>query len=284
MNEHATVEKNVAEFLINHGISLQPKLQYANPDGCGPQIPYVILQSDDGQAVVPLPELVRKAPDRIRAVAAFRDVTAFSEYVLKYKTADAVIMAKTDVKGAKFTALLDYHGVGKPSPVTHLAVLDLTSTPEWEVWTKSENKEFSQTDFALFVEENQRDITAPTGAEMLEMAKSLQATQGVEFKSRIYLQNGDQAFTYDVNTAATAGLDGKMIIPSTFMLRLSPFVGCPEQAFECRFRYQLRRPTIVMGYVILRKVQEVVRLVKACSDIVAESTGLPVWEGEYTHK
>ena len=63
------------------------------------------------------------------------------------------------------------------------------------------------------------------------------------------------------------------------MLRVEPFVGIPAQDVECRFRYLLRRPALVMGYVMLRKEQLVRKLVRAAADIIRVETGIAVWEG-----
>lgn len=285
-NQNSGLE-GLARLLIAKGEETAgAKLQLGPNDGCGPQVPYLVLRDEDGsQQLVEASCLIRNVPDRIRAEATFLDLQAFIAYVQRFKNSTTVIMVQSTMTTATFTALLDYHNsIGYlPSPVTHRAVLKLTATPEWSTWLQAEGKEFAQLAFAQFLEENLIDILEPAGADMLEMAKTLEASQESEFKSRIVLENGDQQFTFDVKTSAQAGLNGQITIPTTFKLRIAPFLGMPRQDFECRFRYQLRRPSLVMGFVMLRKEQEIRRLVQASADIVHAETEFPVWEGSYKH-
>lgn len=223
-------------------------------------------------------------PDRIRQKLEIRDLTAFCRYVNEFKFPGPCKIFAVGMDGSttspRFTAILDYHMSGAASWATHHAVLSPTSTAEFKTWWGGSGKLMGQEEFALFIEEHQVDIVRPSGADMLELATSLHATQEAAWESRVRLDNGDVVFGYRDATRATAGQDGKLTIPETFTIKVEPFVGVPEQAIECRFRYAFRRPSLQLGYVIPRKEQLIRGLMRASADIIKVETGCEVIEGE----
>lgn len=105
-----------------------------------------------------------------------------------------------DRRSMRITAILDYHGAGKPSWLRHRASVQLEHSPQWKTWIERNNKAFTQVDFAEFIEDNLADIHRPTGAELLTVAENLIAVKTETFKSGRVLQNGDFEFSWTNET------------------------------------------------------------------------------------
>ena len=118
-------------------------------------------------------------------------------------------------------------------------MLQLTTTVPWQRWTAVDGKAISQVELAELVEDRIVDIAEPAGADLLELAQSLQATKSVEFRSDQRLANGAVNLKFVENIEASAGRDGSMVIPTKITLVVAPFQGADPVPVQVRFRYRL---------------------------------------------
>ncbi len=191
-------------------------------------------------------------PIRKRAKVTVRDHESFVHYVTAHRELGTHLFQDVNEQGGSFTAIIDYHHTLEAAWADHVCVYTCEHTPEWKRWMEKSDESLSQTDLALFIEDNLVDIIDPEGARMLELVKTLEATATAEFRSQIRLQNGDRQFHYAHTTNAKAGQQGDLEIPERFTLSLPVFQNGPAYTVPCRFRYVLRNGTLVVGYEIER--------------------------------
>ena len=238
------------------------------PQTIGAGIPYVVVP--DGYKVHPLENLMT-APVRTRARAKFVNVESFLAYVGARKDDRSIVTA--DEKGASVTAIIDYHHERAAAFGEHVATLNLTPTDEWVAWQGSNAKRMTQHQFAEFIENNLPDIASPTGAEVLEVAKSLAIDKKVAFLSSTRLQDGNREFIYQESQEASAA-KGTLRVPETFTLGLAPYLGAAKYSLVARLRFRIEESKLVLWYDLLRphKVVE-----DAFNNVVAQlETGLKV--------
>jgi uncharacterized protein YfdQ (DUF2303 family) len=248
-----------------------------------------LLVAPEGSIVHQLNPVDLLRPNRKRSVARLIDVRSFVAYVNEQKEPRSRIFAETEKEPFTLTAILDFDdpeyvsqvpgSMIVPGNMEHKAVLRLTETESWLRWSGLDGKQLGQETFAQFLEENCPDVVKPDGAVLLELAKSMEATQGVNFSKKITLENGDVGLIFDQTTKATAGLDGKLAIPKAFTLCLAPFVGMDPVAVPCRFRWRLDPPRLTLGFEIERKAELIRSSVEAVVSVVTSETGLPAFLG-----
>lgn len=110
----------------------------------------------------------------------------------------------------------------------------------------------TQEEFALFIEENVREIFEPNGAEMMQIAATLKAKNNVDFRSSTRLDNGEVQFMYTETIQGQAGVNGQLSIPEKFTLALSPFLKGTAYEIEARLRYRINPGGLQMWYTLIR--------------------------------
>lgn len=177
------------------------------------------------------------APKHIEAHVKLVDAKSFIDYFQKFATDSTVIFANED--GRTITAVFDYHDCDGPAWGKHNATLSLTHSKEWKAWIAVNGKRVPQRDFAEFIEDNLKDIVEPVGATLLEVAKTLQASKTLSFRSGTELSNGQVQFQYNEVIKGEAGATGELTIPTKIKLGLRVFKGMDAYAVEARFRYRI---------------------------------------------
>ncbi len=242
-------------------------------------------------------------PVRKRAQVKVQDCESFIAYVKAYQEPGTVIFARVSESGGGFTAILDYHqsnrpmiptpAAGEEQPPTstpphpaqwgeHVCDYICEFTPEWKRWSEASGKALTQAAMAQFIEENMFDIEDPAPAQMLEMVKTLEATQGVQFKSSIRLENGDRQLAYAVETGAKAGQRGDLTVPQRFLLRFAIFTGGLRYHIECRFRYAIDNGQLRLEVAIVKPHKLVECALADAKDTIRTELGLPVLLGSAT--
>ena len=229
-------------------------------------------------------ERLLAAPVRKRASVTVHDALSFTGYVLRHIEPGTVVFEDGEGAAKSFTAHIDYHLGAKDGArfCDHECVLRMAHSEEWNVWTRNDNRVMSQLEMAEFIEENMSDIVSPEGARMLEIVKTLEATQGVEFKSLVRLENGDRGINYQLRTGAKAGQSGEIEIPATFTLCIPVFRFGVAMDVECRFRYNIKEGQLRMGYIIARPQKIIDGAMDVTREIIVkslESTGIAVLKG-----
>lgn len=196
-------------------------------------------------------------PRRKRGNLTFHTGASLGEYVNRHKRDATVLYA--DVLAREVVAVIDDHEpeaaadeVDHAGWAQHRAALKLRHTVEWNHWKSRDRLIEDQVSFAQHIEEGLDEIVAPPGAEMLELAQSIQAQTTAQFKRAVRLDNGAQQIQYEETLDASAGKQGAMKIPDTFELALAPFEGSDKYRVVARLRYRIREGSLTIGYQLVR--------------------------------
>lgn len=217
--------------------------RHANDDGA----PYLIVP--DGYRIEELEKFLPQ-PDRIRQSPTFISLASFSRYVNDFKQDGTTIFIST---AGNATAVIDGPSKGVPRWREHTASYAVTYSERWAVWDRNAKKTFSQLSFAQFVEDNNVDFIKPLGGDMLDMARTLEAEQNSTFKSGLRLDNGDVQLGYTKTTAAKAGQNGSMEIPSLCQIAIPVLESEAPRIIDLRLRYDLAEGKITFSYEIIRR-------------------------------
>lgn len=218
-------------------------------------IPFVV--TPEGFEIHHLEHLL-PAPKKIAAAVKLMDVDSFVLYVLKHRSDSTSIYG---VRGSqpRFVAVIDDHAKDAPAWQRHKAEYACPLSDEWKTWTGKENdgKPKPQSDFARFIENNLIDIIEPESAEILTVSRTLEAKKKVEFASAVRLDNGDVQFTYNEDTAGTAG-KGQINVPERFTLAIPVFEGGPLYKITARLRYRIAEGGVLNMWYELERPHKVI--------------------------
>lgn len=255
----------------------------------GARIADPVIKLQDGVAFAFVPEGFslkdisdpHRLPPYIKQRVTVDDAESLIQYCNRFSDTRSVIIA--DLDALSISAVLDWHsGNQEPSydplmsmACQHLAALKLRNSEEFARWAAMENKLHDQMVFAEFLDENSSDIVDPEPAVMIEIARDLEATQGVKFKAGTRLQTGERSFSYETETHVR----GDLKVPQRFRLSLPLFHGEEPTEIEASFRFRPQSDGLKLGFV-WRRV-EYVRQAKfrEIAHRVAEATGLCVFHG-----
>lgn len=249
-------------------------------DGLG----YLVAHKD--LQIINLPDF-RTAPTRKTGEILTHGIKDFIALVKREKGPNTIILCEfvhgSEVSGSA-RALIDYHAassVGAPSWCGYSVVLSLTPTPEWKAWNALFNKATPQLDFAEFLEEHHTDISRPSGAEVLEVALTLQARKDVQFETATRLQNRDTKLVFVENTKTTAGAKGDMEVPTEITLDIPPYEGFGLQNIKCMLRFKIYdgKLTFTVKPMNLPKVLRATR--DQVVDAIESATGIMVADGVF---
>lgn len=158
-----------------------------------------------------------------------------------------------DIDNNSVTAVFDDHALADVAGWrNHTARLALKVDPDWALWLGSNAKLGTQEWFADFLEQVAHTVIAPDAATMIEVATTFRATQKCAYSGGVRLKSGDVEFAYKEDTDAKAGISGKLEIPDSFTVRVSPWVGVDAVELTARLRYRLHGGTLGIGYSLLR--------------------------------
>lgn len=217
-------------------------------------------------------------PPYARGLVAARTTAALVAYVSRHRTDDTSFFA--DVESGTVRAVIDWlpkepAGAHK----LHHCVYAAPFSEEWKRWNAVNGKPLSQEVFAAFIEENRDDVVKPDGAEMLELAKTLDAKKKVTFKSGIRLDNGNVDLNFTDDTVATGGINGKIPIPTQIELGIPVFYGGDRYRVMAFFRYRIPDGKLAL-WVDLHRIKHVRDA--AFNDIIASvrngCPGVPLYE------
>lgn len=198
------------------------------------------------------------SPSRIRQHVTLADTASFLAYWHKFVGLDSTVFCGTH-EHPHFVAIFDYHESAiEPAHGDHTATYKCEFSPEWTTWRGSNEKKHSQLAFAEFIEDNIADIVqpedepdAPSGAQMLELAKNFSIKRNVEFESAQRLDNGQVQLTY-YETIRGSEKTGQLQIPQHFFIAVAPFLGDQPYKVKARLRYRQDDASLVLWYALYR--------------------------------
>jgi len=228
---------------------------------------------------------------RVPRTVVFTDPASFGEYVNRFKTAGTLIFASLTDTGCKLVAHLDYHDeptlettVNAKGWSSHQAHLTLEVTQEWGTWMKRNGgeKPFNQTEFALFLEDNERVFESPSGADLLELVTTLEGSSNVRFNTAVRLNSGKNKLDFEEDVelrGASSVTTGSLEIPAKLLLLIQPFSGVPHYRVEARLRYRIVSKALVFWYETVTPHLVIRDAAKAVLATVADATKVPVLIG-----
>ncbi|NUO57275.1 MAG: DUF2303 family protein [Hamadaea sp.] len=232
-----------------------------------------------------LEEKLAPTPRRKKGTVHVQDADSFIAYLEKHGLpqsevyADLARMSLVGVINAHQEAVYDEARESGAGHGDHRVQLELVQTDAWKAWVGKDKTAMRQQEFAEFLEDRANDVTDPDAATMLEIAQSLFATTGVDFKSAHRLSDGQVAFRYEETTNARAGHTGELEIPSRFAIAIAPFEGCPPVELIARFRYRTGPQGLTLFYALLNPADVAREAFEAYVDTVDESVKQPVFKG-----
>lgn len=179
----------------------------------------------------------------------------FIKYVDRFADRDSIIFV--NVLGGRFKAVLDYHEVAEkhddgvvaaPRHGKHIANLVVEKTTEFKKVEQFSGEKFTQTQFALFLEDVMPYINQPAAAELYEIVQTLNAKTNVDFKSGIRTDNGQVQLQYNETIEARAGAAGNLTIPEQIVFGIQVHRGGEHYALPARFRYHIKDGAITFWY------------------------------------
>lgn len=219
-------------------------------------------------------------PQRKRGNVQVHTVGSLVQYVNRHKTGSTQIYA--NMEPPRFVAVIDDHadnnyefgaGFGE-----HRVSYAPPLSPEWKTWMGSNGCKFTQEGFALFLEQNVVDVMKPVAGNLLDIARTLQATTGAKFRSGVNLSNGSVQITYEEEVNGSAGHEGKTTIPEEFVLGIPVMQGGPRFEVTAKFRYSIKQGVLSLSYDLVRPhkvieaaVEDIVKAIQATDTPVAPS-------------
>lgn len=221
--------------------------------------------------------LKRSSPIYISQAVTLETKDSLADYTNRFKS-DATMLFAT-IADNRITAMIDYHGApDKASNTAHRASMHLPFSEEWRVWTGISGKLMGQLEFARFVEENAADVVAPSGAELLEAVRDLQAHRKVNFVKAVRTASDNENFEYTDETEART--KGGVEVPTKFKLSVPVYFGEPPTELYAFLRWKLDDGVLTLG-VQLHRAEHVRQAVfRQIMVTVGERTGCPVVFGK----
>lgn len=222
-------------------------------------------------------EARKENPDRKKGIYAVSDVDAFLQYLEKHGEDHTELWAN-DKKGtirAVINAHTDRDDIW-PGWEDHVVTLRLPFSKDWLEWVNHDGQQMSQAAFAEFIEDHLPNFVTPSGADMLELAQTFQATSTVDFESSQRLKSGETTLAYVETTNAKAGTKGALTIPDTFELALQVHERGPVYRVQARFRYRINGGNLTLAYRLSR-IDDVRRHAFDEVSAVVRETGRQVW-------
>jgi uncharacterized protein YfdQ (DUF2303 family) len=214
-------------------------------------------------------------PARVRQEIRLMECDSFIEYIKQFRTPATRIFFNAETE--TFTAILDYHAEA-PGWCDHEAAYECQRTEEFKTWLASNRKQMDQVAFARFLEENLSDIVEPAGAELLEIALTLQAKKEVNFSSGVRLSSGQVQFTYDEIVRGNSSRN-TLAVPEQFTLGIPIHVGGPAYRIPVRLRWRLTEGKVVFWYEVVRPHKFIADALAQIRIQIAEDTGISVLAG-----
>ncbi|MGE5151190.1 MAG: DUF2303 family protein [Rhodospirillaceae bacterium] len=239
----------------------------------GGTIPYAVVPV--GAHIEELERLL-PAPARARAAVTAKSAATFNAYVVAFKTSATAIFA--DQEEFTLVGVIDYHLPETPAWGSHRVTYAAPRSLEWQTWRGSSGKKMAQADFARFIEDNVVDIRSPAGADVLEVARGLQAQKSVQFVSAIRLSDGAQEFTYSEAVAGSTS-KGKIKVPEEFKLGIPVFLGGDAYEVTARLRYRINDGQLLLWYEIYRPEYIERDAFETVCDAANKATAIAVWQG-----
>lgn len=274
MDVNTSTEAGQIAALVEKALKGEPQIITTDQGGQLLILPegykYETITPDNGEKTL--------LPDHITARVTLQTVESLVTYLAKYHGAETTLFA--DIADSTIVGAIDYHGKDKAALIHHKAVLALPYSIEFKTWLDIDGKHMSQLDFARFLEENSDDIASPSGADLLEIVRDMQAVVIENTKATVRTNSDNVDFEFAATTD-TRSAGGKFEVPKSFKLFIPIYFGEQAVPMEARLRWKKTQEGVFFGIMLMRK--EIVRQGEFQRIVggVAQDTGLPAIYGHF---
>lgn len=170
------------------------------------------------QIVVPDIERHLAAPKRKKGRAKLDDLDSFIAYVGTGELGATAIWANAST--VSLTARLNGHSDDGPGWGDHTAEWAIKFSRQWQAWKLTDRHQFTQAEFADFLEARVGEIADPPGANLHEVIRAFRVHVNATWENRISnVHNGvNLQWKEDVDT-------GTIVFPEKLQIVLTPFEG-----------------------------------------------------------
>lgn len=210
-------------------------------------------------------------PEHISQHVTVQTTDSLVEYCQRYKTGETVLFA--DIATNTIVCQVDYHEPhgSNAAYVAHRATLTLAHSIEWKEWNKISGELMGQLEFARFIEENAADVRAPSGADLLESIRDLQAHRKVNFEKAVRTSSDNETFMYSEETQAKTR-QGGIEIPTKFQLGIPVYFGEGDSEMFAFLRWRLEGGSLTLGIQLHRPEHVRQAVFKGIVTAIAERT------------
>lgn len=239
--------------------------------------PFVVL--DHNQRADSL-EGLQTNPSRKRGTPVFTRADSFVEYVKE----QALECSRLYVTSPTcFVCVIDHHESGNLAGWgQHRATLNLKASAEWTLWTQSNGKRMGQREFAQFIEDNSTEVESPTGAQLLELVRTIKATTNAEFSGQVEEKDGNFSVGFSMTTRTAAGQKGELELPTDFVLMLSHYEGGPAHSLPVRLRFSIEGGRLALWYEMVKVAKFQEQMLASIVSAIEEETEMTAWYGTPT--
>lgn len=230
--------------------------------------PIVLVAETDGVYHLALPpgwtsktvdeEAFQDTPRRKTGSVVLHDTVSFMSYVDTHSITSTAVYCDMNLgeNRVSFKAIINDHDASDSGQNWRdfTAFYEPKKSVEWKRWLSKDRTPFGQAEFAMWVEDNLKDIASveghPTAAQMMEMALNMEAKQDVRFKSSLRLQSGgvEMSFVQDDDK----GTVEKMRLFERFAIGIPVYHNGSPYQLTARLRYRVRDAKVSFWYELIR--------------------------------
>lgn len=240
---------------------------------------YLFIRQKDGavkkEEIPALHEL--PLPSFIAQKLELEERESFTRYVKQYKNASSKIFGKTDLEGASFVCVLDYHEQGaerKPDRTKHIVTFDPDYSPEFAAWLSINRKGISQDEFLEHLRRWGYVVTNFSDADMVEMFSNLEFSTKGNFSSMVERTKGGRSLIFNEEVEGNANAKTKKIaVPDALKIKSEIFMGGAQFEYEADILYRVQHGSLKVA-IELKRSHVVIRdaIKSLITDIEAETT------------
>lgn len=179
----------------------------------------------------------RRRPARASGTVLCETLDSFCRYVCQFKTGSSEVFVS--VQKGLVAAILDYHSADELSDgnwCEHRCNLVPIKSDAFDRWEKVNGKPMSQSEFALFLENNLQHVFEPAGADLLNIINAFEVDGVMQFSKVQRLQDGSVKMAFNSETRAKSG---EVNVPTKFAISVPMFLGDEPIPISARLRYRL---------------------------------------------
>lgn len=250
----------------------------------------------------------RESPERRKGTAKLTSLESMIAHARRFGDADSALFAVDEPGAPKLLAVYDYHegnrrnaegaleSIGMPRFGVHRAEYWFPMDEAWRAWTGLAKREFSQTDFAQWLEDRAGDVMDPAvpassvvqwakdhhvtlayAAELITLSRSLSVRVDSKVTQAVNLTSGEASIGFEESHRDKDG--GPVKVPGGFAIAIPVFRGGSPYAIGVRLRYRVHAGVVhwrLLPHRVDRVFDDAFR--GACES-AAEATGLPLFYG-----